>query len=106
MNGVKSLMGRRPSRQISIERDDEADAQDILNTFTKIDSSETFPVKFVHWNIENVPKYGPEETEDNVTVSRISQHDQRLQAVENRADAQTETLRTLQVLVQELINKN
>ena len=44
--------------------------------------------------------------EDSVTVSRISQHDQRLQAVEDRADAQAETLRTLQVLVQELINKN
>ena len=56
-------MGRRPSRQRSVARDVyEADAQDILNTFTKIDSSETFPVKFVHWNIENVPKYGPEET--------------------------------------------
>ena len=67
INEVKSLLGRRPSRQRSVARDVyEADAQDILNTFTKIDSSETFPVKFVHWNTENVPKYGPEETGDSV----------------------------------------
>ena len=60
-------MGRRPSRQRSVARDVyEADAQDILNTFTKTDSFEKFPVKFVDWNIENVPKYGPEETGDSV----------------------------------------
>ena len=54
-------------------------------------------------NLENVPRFSPEHTEEDITIVRVSQHDQRIQAVEDRADIQAEAIRTLQMLVNDLI---
>ena len=101
---VSAVMGRKPTRQKSVSRDvHEADVSDILTAMFKMDKQECFPVKFVHWELDNVPKYSPEETDEGITAARISQSEQRLRAVEDRADQQAESIRTLQMLVEELL---
>ena len=72
---------------------------DILTAMFKMDKQECFPVKFVHWELDNVPKYSPEETDGGITAALMSQSEQRLRAVEDHADHQAESIRTLQMLV-------
>ena len=100
-NAIESaVMGRKPTRQKSVSRDvHEADVSDILTARFKMDKQERFPVKFVHWELDNVPKYSPE----GITAARISQSEQSLRAVEDCADHQAESIRTLQMLVEELL---
>jgi hypothetical protein len=101
---AKPVLGKRLFRQKSLSRDvNEADVVDIISAFYKIDKVEYFDVRFVLMNLENVPKFSPEDTEEDVTTARVSQHDQRIQAVEDRTDKQAESIRTLQMLVNDLI---
>ena len=100
-----SSLGRKQNRQKSLSRDIyEADATDIIAGFQRLDRArEPVTVRFVTWNLENIPKYKPDETENDVSVARISQNEQRIRALENRVDSNNESLRTLQMLVQEVI---
>ena len=102
---LSKYLGRRPNRLKSTSRDvHEADVIDIINGFQKLDRTENdVNVKFVAFNLENIPKYKPDETENDISVARISQNDQRIGAVEGRVDSNTEAIRTLQMLVQELV---
>ena len=97
---------KKPTRQKSLARDRRYKyilAADIINAFYKLDNAKGLRVKFVHMNLENVPRFSPEHTEEDITIARVSQHDQRIQAVEDRADIQAEAIRTLQMLVNDLI---
>ena len=99
---VSAVMGRKPTRQKSVSRDvHEADVSDILTAMFKMDKQECFPVKFVHWELDNVPKYSPEETDKGITAARMRLSEQRLPAVEDQNQA--ESKRTLQMLVEELL---
>ena len=89
---------KKPTRQKSLARDRRYNkyivAADIINAFYKLDKAKGFRVKFVHMNLENVPRFSPEHTEEDITIARASQHDQRIQAVEDRADFQAKAIRT------------
>ena len=54
-------LGKKPGRQKSLSREaHEADAHDIVSGFSKLDSDSLKKNRFVHWNLDNVPKFAPE----------------------------------------------
>lgn len=101
-----SILGRRQTRQNSVARSaHEADAMDIITGMQKLDKYNGLPLKFVHWDLKDIPKYAPDECEPGMTAERFAQQDQRIAAVEHQAEGNADTIRALQLTVYDLVTE-
>ena len=106
-SGAGGPLGKMPIRTKSSARlAHEADLMDILTAMQKLDTEQLLVnVCFAHYNLDNVPKYAPEEADTSVYAAQISQHEQRLAALERQEDEQKSEMASIRLMIQELTNK-
>ena len=104
--GSGGPLGKMPTRARSSTREaHEADTADILMAMQKLDSERYLDeFRFVHFDLDNVPKYAPEEGDSSVYAAQISQHEQRLAALERQEDEHKSEMATLRMMIHELTN--
>ena len=100
------IIGRKQTRQKSMSREAyEADTSDIITAIQKLDQEGKINIRFVQWELDRIPKFSPEESDQSVSAAQVSQHEQRIAVLENQYDNQASALTALQIAVKELMQK-
>ena len=101
-SGCQAVLGSMDTRHASAVRTiKEADAADIINGFDKLDKSPFDMPTYVAVDIEKIPKIAPEDMEFTSIFERLSIREQRVSFTEGRANANCDTIKALQLTVQE-----
>ena len=77
----------------------EADVQDILMAFQKLDAQAKILPPFSAVDLERVPRYSPGDIGDSVLRDKLVMIEQRLSVMENKCEKNTDSIKTLEVTV-------
>ena len=101
-SGCQAVLGSMDTRRASAVRTiKEADTADIINGFDKLDKSPFDMPTYAAVDIEKIPKFAPEDMEFTSIFERLSILEQRVSFTEGRANANCDTIKALQLTVQE-----
>ena len=79
----------------------EADVDDVISSFQKIDSLSLSVPKFAAINLDRLPKYPPEQVSDAVVRDIVNSIEQRLRVVEARSEGNTDSINVLNMIANE-----
>ena len=100
------ILGRKQNHKKSTSREaHEADTTDIICAMQKLERAKSNVIRFVHYDLDNIPKYSPETSHPSETQNQVAQHEQRLTALENQSDSYNESLKSLEAVVQDVLNQ-
>ena len=79
----------------------EADAQDIITAFQKLDSEAVAIPVFASVDLNKIPKFGPEEMCNAAVRDKLSAVEQRLKLMESIVHGNSDSIKALEVTVQQ-----